>query len=267
MSVNEGNPALRNGYTHQGSLFFKHFDSKHGNTYTFSVNAAHTDREITTALTTDPTTGQQTSTKTNVNGNYTIYLSSFNMLSLDTARHWSLLIMPQGMIRRSQQYVGSIGDDRGLSVMNSYLAGLATGVYYRNGIVNFSAKAEWKTQFSRYASAPTMNETGHQYEFSVSPQLNFQSGFKVSTTFWLWGRTGYKESMLNHPQWLWNLSVEQAFLKSKALALRLEGVDILHERTAEYASASATGRTYGSVKCYPAYWMLHVIYHFNTKRS
>lgn len=265
MSVSVNNPNLRDAWNNYLNLNLKRFNAKTGNSFSVIVGGSVIRNAVVNAIYTDAVTGKRVTTQVNVNGNKNLNFSSYNSLALDSARHWNLSLTPQASYSDRYTYIGDSGDANGLSRQRSYSTALNSRLSYRNGIWSVALKGQWLTEMARYAQAASSNETGHQYELGLSPQLEWPFGLKVYTAFTFWGRFNYADPMLNHPQWIWNLSVEQKLLKKKNLTLRLEGVDILHERTAEFVSNSPTGRFYSSMKCIPSYWMFHIIYRINTK--
>lgn len=266
MQVTVNNPDLRDALTHSMSLSFNHFDAKHGHNFGLFVFGNYTLNAVVPSLQTDAVTGKKTATLTNVDGVRSLSLSGYSSLSLDSARHWSLSVTPSLVYSVGRQYVGAAGDVRGLSTLSSYMPRMSVLLGYRREKWSVVGGGEWNVRLARYDHAGVQGETGHQYSFNLSPQVELPFGMKLYTTLELWGRMGYSDDLLNHSQWIWNVGAEQAFLKSRALSLRLEGVDILHQRTAEYANFSASTRNFSSVRSFPSFWMLHVIYRFNTKK-
>ena len=118
-------------------------------------------------------------------------------------------------------------------------------------------------ELARYDNAPQYNQNGYTYEWNFEPQAELPFGMKVYTSFGLYGRSGYEDDIMNHNQWLWNLTVSQSLLKNKALTLQLEAVDILRQRTSEYNQASPEMLYYNRNKVFMSYVMLHAIYRFN----
>lgn len=265
MSVSVNNPNLRDAWNNYLNLSLKRFNAKTGNSFSVIVGGSVIRNAVVNAIYTDAVTGKRVTTQVNVNGNKNLNFSSYNSLALDSARHWNLSLTPQASYSDRYTYIGDSGDANGLSRQRSYSTAPNSRLSYRNGIWSVALKGQWLTEMARYAQAASSNETGHQYELGLSPQLEWPFGLKVYTAFTLWGRFNYADPVLNHTQWIWNLSVEQKLLKKKNLTLRLEGFDILHERTAEFVSNSPTGRFYSSMKCIPSYWMFHIIYRINTK--
>jgi hypothetical protein len=107
------------------------------------------------------------------------------------------------------------------------------------------------------------NQNGHTYEVSLTPQVDLPFGMKINTNLIYYTRTGYADDLLNHDQWILNASISQSFLKSKALTLQLEAVDLLKQRTSEYSRLTAGGRFFNRTECFLSYIMLHATYKFN----
>ena len=86
---------------------------------------------------------------------------------------------------------------------------------------------------------------------------------KLSTSLHYYVNWNYADALMNHAQWLWNISASQSFLKDKRLTVQLEVQDLLHQRTSENSSLSATARYYNRTRVFLSYAMLHLIYRFS----
>ena len=263
MAETVNNPDLKAGWSNSVSLYSRFFKPKRGDSYTVNAGFSNRTNSVVTTQETDPTTGYTRYGKTNVNGNYNLWLSAYTDQPLDTARHWNLNARVYANYSHNIGYVGAMGNSLGLSSVDSYGASANVGVRYRKDIWSVSLSAMYNGDFTRYGETPQYNQNGHTYEVNLSPQVDLPFGMKINTQFIYYARSGYADPLMNHPQWILNASISQSFLKSKALTIQLEGTDLLKSRTAERSILSPTSRSYSRTDTFLSYVMLHAIYRFS----
>ena len=263
MAETVNNPDLKAGWSNSVSLYSRFFKPKRGDSYTVNAGFSNRTNSVVTTQETDPTTGYTRYGKTNVNGNYNLWLSAYTDQPLDTARHWNLNARVYANYSHNIGYVGAMGNSLGLSTVDSYGTSANIGLRYRKDIWSMSLSAMYQGDFTRYGETPQYNQNGHTYEVIFSPQVDLPFGMKINTQFIYYARSGYADPLMNHPQWILNASISQSFLKSKALTIQLEGTDLLKSRTAERSILSPTSRSYSRTDTFLSYVMLHAIYRFS----
>ena len=263
MAETVNNPNLKAGWSNSVSLYSRFFKPKRGDSYTVNAGFSNRTNSVVTTQETDPTTGYTRYGKTNVNGNYDLWLSAYTDQPLDTARHWNLNARVYANYSHNIGYVGAMGNSLGLSSVDSYGASANIGLRYRKDIWSVSLSAMYDGDFTRYGETPQYNQNGHTYEVNLSPQVDLPFGMKINAQFIYYARSGYADPLMNHPQWILNASISQSFLKSKALTIQLEGTDLLKSRTAEESILSPTSRSYSRTDTFLSYVMLHAIYRFS----
>ena len=263
MAETVNNPNLKAGWSNSVSLYSRFFKPKRGDSYTVNAGFSNRTNSVVTTQETDPTTGYTRYGKTNVNGNYDLWLSAYTDQPLDTARHWNLNARVYANYSHNIGYVGAMGNSLGLSSVDSYGASANIGLRYRKDIWSVSLSAMYNGDFTRYGETPQYNQNGHTYEVNLSPQVDLPFGMKINTQFIYYARSGYADPLMNHPQWILNASISQSFLKSKALTIQLEGTDLLKSRTAEESILLPTSRSFSRTDTFLSYVMLHAIYRFS----
>ena len=198
-----------------------------------------------------------------MNGNYYLFVGGGTEQPLDKERHWTLSLSAGYSLNRNNNYVGALGDELGLSVMHSHDPYGNMHLKWRSGMWSVNLTAGYSGDYVRYESTPQYDQDGHTFECNFEPQVELPFGMRINTSFGYYGRRGYADDIMNHDQWLWNATVSQSFLKSKALTLQLEAVDILGRRTSEYSVITPTQRSFSRNKVFQSYVMLHVIYRFD----
>ncbi|MBQ5913308.1 MAG: outer membrane beta-barrel protein [Bacteroidaceae bacterium] len=256
------NPNLKGGWSNNVTMNTRFFNRQRGDSYNISAGFNNSSNAIVTYEQTDPVSGYRKQGKMNVDGNYNMYASLSTEQPLDTARHWILSASASLNFSHQTSYVGTLGNDLGLSSVDKYRPYANIAIRWRNDIWSVVLKGEYECNLSRYRVAQAYNENAHTLDISINPQVDLPFGMKINTSFSYYARSGYADPMFNQDQCIWNASVSQTFLKNKALTLQLEGVDLLRQRTAEMSSANATSRTYTRTRAYLSYVMLHAVYKF-----
>ncbi|MBQ5728802.1 MAG: outer membrane beta-barrel protein [Bacteroidaceae bacterium] len=263
MSETIYNPDLKAGWANSVDLYGRFFNTKRGDTYSVSLGIKNQSNTQVSTRQTDPNTGYTRYSYMNVNGDYSTWGSAWTEQPLDTARCWMLTASARINYSHNTGYVGTIGDELGLSAINRILPHTGLGLRYRKDIWSISLNGSWSGDYTRYKTSPLHNQNGHTYEVSLTPQVDLPFGMKINTNLIYYTRTGYADDLLNHDQWILNASISQSFLKSKALTLQLEAVDLLKQRTSEFNHLTAGGRYFNRTECFLSYIMLHATYKFN----
>lgn len=263
MTTKKSNPNLKSRWMDSFNFNGNYFGDKRGDNYSFYMSYSAHKNDIVTMMQTDPQTGHSLLTEGNVNGNYSYSFYVSTQQPLDTARRWTLSVAASYARRRSKNYVGAVGDEMGLSVVNTYKPYTALSLKWRKNMWSVSLRGAYTGEHARYRNSPQYNQNGHIYECSLQPQVDLPCGLNIHSDFGLYKRKGYDDALLNHSQWLWNVTVSQSFLKDKSLSLMLEAVDILRQRTSEYSVLYPDKRSFGRVDTFMSYFMLHAVYRLN----
>lgn len=257
------NPNLKGGWSNNVHVNSGFFNTERGDSYKISASFNNSSNAIVTYEQTDPVTGYLRQGKTNVDGNYNLSASFSTEQPLDTARHWILSASASLHFFHETSYVGALGNNLGLSIVEKYRPYANIVLRWRKNIWSVVFKGEYEGGLSRYKDAQAYNENGHTLDVSLSPQIDLPFGMKINTSISYYAPFGYADPIFNRNQCIWNASISQSFLKSKALTLQLEGVDLLQQRTSVMTSMSPTSRTYIRTEAYLSYVMLHAIYKFS----
>lgn len=261
--IEKYNPDLKRRWIDDLSLSGRYFSDKRGDNYSFYISFASFKNDIVNMIEINPETGQRAVTQGNVNGNYSVYMNISTEQPLDSARRWTLSSFLSYNRSRNKSYVGTAGNELGLSEVKTHSPRASLSLKWRKDIWSVSLRGVYNGELSRYKNVPEYNQSGHIYECWFEPQVDLPFGMKINSNFGLYKRNGYADALLNHEQWLWNLTVSQSFLKNKSLTLMFEAVDILRQRTSEYSTIDAFQRSFGRVDTFMSYFMLHVVYSLN----
>ena len=240
-----------------------YFGDKRGDSYSMYANFGFINNDRASTMLVDPATGKTTLSAVNVSGNYNYNVGFNTQQPLDSARHWTLTVNTSLHSARSKSYTGNSSEGMGLSVMHSYNPHAGIWLKWRKDIWSIVLSGAYTGDIVRYDNSSGYNQTGSTFEWNLQPMVELPFGMKISGSFGLYGRRGYGGDIMNHDQWLWNMTVSQAFLKSKALTIQLDAVDILGQRTSENTYVSNITRMYSSSKSYLSYVMLSAVYRFD----
>ncbi len=263
MVVSINNPHLKTEWYNSINLQGNYFNKKRGDNYNMIGYFSWNSNTPTSISQIDEVTGKRTLTTKSINGNYRAFVLLSTEQPLDTARHWTLRLTTHLNHWHNKNFVGSMGDALGLSVVNFYAPSARMSLRWRKDIWSISLNSSFSSEITRYEHEKGRNQAGRIFEFTFQPQVELPFGLKINTSFGLFDRKGYDSEILNHSQWLWNATVSQSLLKSKALTLQLEAVDILHQRTSEWSYLSANSRNFSRTATFHSYLMLSAIYRFN----
>lgn len=257
------NPALKVQKSHYFNMFSNLFNDKRGDTYHFYAYLNLRNNNIVNIIETDPQTGRKRHTKDNVNGCWYAGSNIGTEQPLDKERKWKLSAGAGYGFNQYKSYVGAMGDKLGLAVVRSHSPSARLGLKWRSGIWSVNLHGSYSGDYAVYDNLKEYNQCGHTFECNLEPQVDLPFGMKINSSFGLYGRRGYADEIMNHDQWLWNLSVSQSLLKSKALTLQLEAVDILNQRTSEYSRITPEMRHFSRNEVFLSYVLFHAIYRFN----
>ena len=263
--INNNN--LRNGWRNNFGLRGNYFGDKRGDSYSMYANFGFIDNDCASTMLVDPATGKTTLSMVNVDGNYNYNVGFNTQQPLDSARHWTLTVNTSLRSARSKSYTGNSSKGMGLSVMHSYNPHAGMWLKWRKDIWSIVLSGAYTGDIVRYDNSSGYNQTGSTFEWNLQPMVELPFGMKISGSFGLYGRRGYGGDIMNHDQWLWNMTISQSLLKNKALTIQLDAVDILGQRTSENTHISNISRMYSSSKSYLSYVMLSAVYRFDIGRK
>ncbi len=265
MTRRVSNPNLKNGVRHVAYFSFNNMNKRTGLTFYGTIYGQMTDRATAYAQQIDAATGIKTVYLTNVSGNFSYSANVSAEIPLDTLRRFTLTLNPVFNFTRTASYTGAAASAMGQSIVRSSQPSFTATLRYRHKVWSIVAKGSWGSPCYRYDNLRTYNQRAHRYEASLTPQVDLPWGMRVNTDFTVSRTDGYANSLLNVTQYIWNASISQTLLKSKALTLQLQAADLLHSRKNVRASVDPSYRLYSRYESVLSYVMLHVIYRLSLK--
>lgn len=264
-----GNAALRPENNHIFSATFFSFEPVAQRQISVAANAVlnrHTIRQRTDF---DPKKGAYTIMPVNVDGNWNASCFLDFSTSFRNARRWNLewKSTVNGGMEQALQTSGT-DDDESPQNVTARIASLTTTHYaalqykYRSLLVKPYAYATLASYRNNHLQ--DMNSDLWIYGWGGLFRLDFDFGLSFGLDFYRNSRQGYWNESMNGNEWICNMEISYAFLKNKALEVKLQGFDLLHEvRTVTQTNTVEFRRESIEHKGVNNYFLLSVSYHFD----
>lgn len=259
---------LGNGYLgsteyHRLSLIYRPRQIKNQKVFNYSVNAELTQNATSMRRSYDLQTGVTTIQPENVNGNRSMWGSISYGRPVDKGKCLRINTTTDFRYHHSVDYsaIGTQSTATKSTVHNLTVAETLKGEYrLHDWYVSATTHASWRRSTSPSDIFLQISAWDYNYVFSLSrTQLR---NFDIKTDLMMWSRRGYTDRSMNDNSLIWNASVGYVFGHLKQWILKVEGVDILHQRSSIRLTMNAQGRTEAWYKTIPSYWMLRLQYQF-----
>jgi len=99
--------------------------------------------------------------------------------------------------------------------------------------------------------------------YGTNITLEFPWGMSLYTAIHQNSHRGYSDNAMNNKELIWNMQLNQSFLKRKALTLSIQWFDILAQQRSLSRRINANRRTDTRYNSINSYGMLHIIYKIN----
>lgn len=249
LNIRYGNPDLKPSFTQSINFDYSRnvVDYQRSN----SINVQFRTTQNSTANRTEynEETGGRVSMPVNVNGNWSGSVTYNFNTALGPKKYW----------RISTGTSGNMGNNIGYQYNSKKQETVRTQT--RNSRINQSLRLTYRRDWESgwQMEANTNGNFSYSINRSTNPNAtnldikNFGYGFSTNITT-PWGMTfntnvsensrrGYSDKNANTNRWIWNATLSQRLLKSKALTLSLRAVDILNQRDDINRNVGATSRT------------------------
>ena len=269
-----GNPGLKPSWTNNFNTWYNDYlpDKQMG--WNVSGGFSQTNNSISTAVTYDTTTGVRTSRPENINGNWNAWFWGGFNTALGPKKYWNLSNNINVNYSNSVSYMQETGSMQSVKATTKSLNlgynprlnfrydwgetgyGIDLGV---NGGVNY----RWaRNDIQSNANLDTWN-----YNYGGNVQFTMAWGMTFSTDISEQARRGYADESMNTNELIWNIQLQQSFLRQKNLILTAEWYDILGQRSNISRVISATQRSDSWSNAIYSYGMLRLTYNFSLMGS
>lgn len=263
--ITEGNPNLKDSYTHHVSLSFLGNIARSVQSFQFTADYRRFVNPIGTLFSYDSTTGVYRSRPINVRGGYewvfggsyqralSDYFTMGGRSSVSLIRSYGYLtatpLAPISALNRSQQTQFSFRPNL-VYESQKLLLELASSYSfsYRNNSETFNYNNRLGAYFANFTA---------RYKI---PNWTFQTNFRVQ------GYHGYVVPTMNRPRFIWDSNIDWGFLHGKA-HLTLSVDDILNQRRLFFTDISAYSRTETIFETMNHFVSLTFKYHFDAHKT
>lgn len=267
LNISKGNPDLKPSFTHRVNLNFNSYKPEPQRGMWVWGNFNTTQNSISNQTTYDEN-GVRTTKPMNINGNWNVGGGA----GMNSAIGEAKLFNAGGHFGIGYSHnVGFYNNITANSQADADLKSI-TGNTWMNGGLSTSFRNEWlyaelKGDINYGHVRNNMNEDANQdtYNFSYGGQVQWTMpwGTQLATDIRMNSRRGYAQENMNTNELLWNASISHSFLQGKALTLKAEMFDILHQQTSISRSVNAFSRNDTSNNTIYQYGMLSLIYRFS----
>jgi hypothetical protein len=223
----------------------------------FSADAQVTQNAIVSRTTYDSTTGGQTTTYTNVNGNWNAGL--FGMVSMPLRnRNW------QTNMHLFARYTQTVGFNNGQRNRSGALSLRPFVVMaFRTDVWDISLRPFYGLQTTTNSLKTVNNSDITNYGATLNGQWYAPFGLVLGTDLSFTANRGYAAGY-DADEWMWNAQVSYQFLRGRAATIALKAYDLLQSRKTLSRSVTANYIDDTSYNSLTRYFMLSFSYRFNT---
>lgn len=265
--ISRGNPDLKNIRTTSAGINYWRSYAKHMQNYGYQIAWNHTGNAVASTTTYDRSTGITTYKPRNINGNWSINGFGGGSRAVDKKDRLTIELNVNFNYNHNVDYITEMTNQIPTplrSVVHNYNVGDNFKVSYKIKKYKVEAfgRTTWRIQRSNRDNFTNVNAT--DFSYGINSNGPIVAGFEYDTRFTVYSRRGYNDASMNDNHSIWDLALSRAFLKSKALVLRLEAHDLLGQLSNVENVVNAQGRTERWYNSVPRYALLHVCYKFNT---
>lgn len=134
---------------------------------------------------------------------------------------------------------------------------------FRNDWIYAELKGDFNWGQVRNNVSPDRNQDTYNYSYGGQIQWTSPWGLQIATDMRMNSRRGYSQANMNTDELLWNASISHAFLQGKALTIKAEMFDILHQQTNISRAVDAFSRRDSRTNAIYQYGLISLIYRFS----
>lgn len=266
--ISKGNPKLKPSFSHSVNFNFNSYkpDAQRGMWVWANFNV--TNNSISNKTTYDPQTGVRTTMPMNINGNW----NTGGGGGINTGLGEKKLFTVGGNFGVGYNHNVGFYNNATAEAVDDVDMKSITGNTWANGGLNSAFRNDWinielKGDISYGHVRNNVNTNGNQdtFNFSYGGQVQYTMpwGTQIATDIRMASRRGYAQANMNTNELLWNASISHSMLQGKALTLKAEMFDILHQQTNISRSVNAFSRNDSHNNTIYQYAMFSAIFRFS----
>lgn len=264
LNITVGNAGLKPSFTQSFNWRFNNYYQKHQRFVFANFGFETTSNSVTSKVYYDPLTGGRTSTRENINGNWSTRGEFMFNTALDTLGRFNLNTRTTARYTHSVSYLDANRDGNVLkNAVNETTLGERLGGSFRNDWLEVELNGAVNYTFGRNKLQASGNQDTWNFSYGTNITAQLPWGMQLTTGLNMQSRRGYSDASMNTNELLWNAQIAQSFLKGKPLSVRLEFYDILGQQSNFTRTLNAMMRSDSESNAINSYVMLRVNYRLN----
>ena len=210
----------------------------------------------------DTTTGVSTYRPENIDGNWGTRAQLTYGQNIDSQRRMRLTSTTTAAFQHSVDYSSLQGNASERSTVDNLTLGETVKADWRlrDWYVAATVHADWRRATSPADYFTTVNAWDYNYGVTLTKPL--LKSLDLETELMMWSRRGYSNHSMNDDCLIWNATLSYSFGRLKQWILKVEGADMLRQRSNVRHTLNAQGRSETWYRTIPSYWMLRIAYQF-----
>ena len=271
LNITVGNSGLKPSFSQNFNWRFNNYYQQHQRFVFANLGFNTTRNAVTSKVYYDPLTGGRTSTRDNINGNWSANGEFMFNTALDTLGRFNMNTRTSARYTHSVSYLDAYSVSQNRADMGNVLKNAVNetslsqrlGFSYRNDWFEFEPNGAITYTFGRNKLQSQGNQDTWNFSYGFNTTANLSWGMQIATNLNMSSRRGYSDASMNTNELIWNAQIAQSFLKGKPLSVRLEFYDILHQQSNFTRSLNAMMRSDSESNAINSYVMLRVNYRLN----
>lgn len=264
LNITVGNKGLKPSFSQNFNWRFNNYYQKHQRFVFANFGFQTTRNAVTSKVTYDPQTGGRTSTRENINGNWSTNGEFMFNTALDTLGRFNMNTRTTARYAHSVSYLDANRDGNIMkNAVNETSLGERLGGSFRNDWLEVELNGAVNYTFGRNKLQAQGNQDTWNFSYGFNSTAQLPWGMQVSTSLNMNSRRGYSDKSMNTNELIWNAQIAQSFLKGKPLSVRLEFYDILGKQSSFSRTLNAMMRSDSETNAINSYVMLRVNYRLN----
>ena len=266
--ITKGNPGLKPSFSHSVNLNYNMYKPEPQFGMWVWGNFNTTSNSISNKTTYNPVTGVSTTMPMNINGSWNAGGGGGMNTALGAKKYFNIGCHFGTGYRRNVGFYNNRASD---ADSNEDIKSI-TGNTWANGGLSSSFRNDWlyvelkgDLNWGHVRNNVNKNSNQDTYNFSYGSNIQWTMpwGGQLASDIRMSSRRGYSQANMNTNELLWNASFSQSFLQGKALTLKAEVFDILHQQTNISRQVSAFSRSDSRNNTIYQYAMISAIYRFS----
>ena len=271
LNITIGNAGLKPSFTQNFNWRFNNY-YQHRQQFIFANFGFQTTRNaVTSKVSYNPLTGGRTSTRDNINGNWSTNGEFMYNTAIDTLGRFNINTRTTARYTHSVSYLDaySVSNNKAdmgnllKNAVNETVLGERLGTSFRNDWLEVELNGAVNYTFGRNKLQSNGNQDTWNFSYGLNTTAQLPWGMQLTTGLNMQSRRGYSDASMNTNELIWNAQIAQSFLKGKPLSVRLEFYDILGQQSNFTRTLNAMMRSDSESNAINSYVMLRVNYRLN----